>query len=230
MPTEKEVYESHANRYEQLVYREDYQQNIPKAIKDIRDFKDLDIIELGAGTGRFTRFLSKSARSLYACDLHHHMLTLAGKILQAENAPQRNLSVADMRQMPFPESSADMVIAGWSFCYLAVWGKKQWKQEVDKGLEEAMRLIKPGGVLVLLESFGTGTETPDPPPHLNDYFDYIKGKGLQSSWFRTDYEFESMQEALELSSFFFGEKMALKVKKEEWQILPECTAILWIEK
>ena len=230
MPTEKEVYKSHANRYEQLVYREDYQENIPRAIKDVRDFTGLDVIELGAGTGRLTRFLSQNARSLYACDLHQHMLALANKILRTENAPLRNLSVADMRRMPFPDSSADMVIGGWSFCYLSVWGGDEWKRQVDNGLAEAMRLLKPGGTLVLLESYGTGTETPDPPPHLNAYFDYIKEKGLQSNWFRTDYEFESMQEAMELSSFFFGEEMAGKVEKNEWQILPECTAIFWISK
>lgn len=230
MPTEKEVYEFHADRYEELVYREDYQENISKNIKEIKDFKGLDVVELGAGTGRLTRFLSQDAQQVYATDLHDPMLNLAGKILQQENLSRYDLAIADMRTTPFPDTCADMVIAGWSFCYLAVWGGDDWKSNVDTGLKEAMRLLRPGGILILLESFGTGTETPDPPPHLNDYFDYLKEKGFESSWFRTDYRFESMQEAKELASFFFGDEMKKKIEANQWQILPECTAIFWTGK
>ena len=55
-----------------------------------------------------------------------------------------NLCVADMRQTPYTPKSADMVIAGWSFCYLAVWGEDKWKKELGQGLEEAKRLLAPG--------------------------------------------------------------------------------------
>ena len=229
MPTEKEVYESHADRYEQLVYREDYQGNIPKAIKKIRDFQGADIVELGAGTGRLTRFLTQSASNVYACDLSPHMLGLARRILRAEKTPSDIFAVADMHQVPFADASADMVIAGWSFCYLAVWGEDNWARELETGLQEALRVLKPGGVIILLENFGTGFESPAPPPHLNDYFNFLKEKGFQSDWFRTDYRFQSAQEAVDLSNFFFGGELAEKVEKNKWVTLPECTGILWME-
>ncbi|MDK2981229.1 MAG: hypothetical protein PWQ55_1576 [Chloroflexota bacterium] len=230
MPTEKEVYDSHADRYELLVYREDYQKNLPKFIREIKDFHDIDIVELGAGTGRLTRFLAREARHVYASDLSHHMLKEGQRRLSADEAARCVLSVADMRQVPFPDHCADMVVAGWSFCYLAVWGGDNWQREVDAGLQEAQRVLRPGGVIILLENFGTGFEEPSPPPHLDEYFAYLKSKGFQSNWLRTDYQFESMQEAADLSDFFFGGELAEKVKSNHWTILPECTGILWREQ
>lgn len=156
------------------------------------------------------------------------MLTQAKAVLSDKASDNPVLSVADMRFAPFASHSADMVIAGWSFCYLAVWGGDAWQREIDQGLAEAERLLRPGGVMIVLENYGTGYESPNPPPHLNGYFDFLKKKGFSSKWFRTDFKFASFEEALELSGFFFGEDYARKVRKNHWTILPECTGLLWL--
>ena len=228
MTTEKEVYESHADQYELLILREDYQNNIPQEINRIIPIEGLAIVDLGAGTGRLTRILADKARRIAACDASQHMLTQAKDILRTKQNSKIVLSASDMRLTPFASHSADLVIAGWSFCYLAVWGGDNWQREVDKGLAEARRLLKPGGVMIMLENYGTGFETPNPPPHLNAYFEYLMQKGFSSSWFRTDYQFASFDEALELSGFFFGEEYAAKVKENHWTVLPECTGLYWL--
>jgi ubiquinone/menaquinone biosynthesis C-methylase UbiE len=226
MPTEKEVYDSHADQYELLIKREDYQNNIPKEINKIISVGGLDILELGIGTGRLTRYLASDAHSLAGCDASIHMVEHAKLVISDPILKNLVLSVADMRVTPFASHSADMVIAGWSFCYLAVWGGNAWQHEVDKGLAEVKRLLKPGGMMLVLENFGTGFENPNPPPHLLNYFDYLKEKGFSSTWFRTDYRFASFEEALQLSGFFFGEDYARKVREKRWTILPECTGLL----
>ena len=81
--------------------------------------------------------------------------------------------------------------------------------------------------MIMLENFGTGFEKPSPPPHLNDYFNFLKSNGFQYTWLRTDYQFKNLSEAVQLSNFFFGEELASKVEENEWTLLPECTGLFW---
>jgi ubiquinone/menaquinone biosynthesis C-methylase UbiE len=227
MPTEKEVYESHAELYERLVQREDYQGNLVSAIESYCPLDGLDVIELGAGTGRLTRLLASHVKSIQAYDSSAHMLAVAEKSLREMELSNWETAVADHRQIPVPDSSADLVISGWSFCYLAVWGSAEWKSALEDGLREIERILRPGGMVLIIESLGTGTEKPRPPEHLEAYFDWLTESGFERGWMRTDYHFESLEEAVELSTFFFGEQMGQEVQKKNWQILPECTGVWW---
>lgn len=227
MPTEKEVYEAYADQYERLVRREDYQNNLLAAIETYCSLEGIDAIELGAGTGRLTRLLAPYVRSIKAFDASAHMLVEAEKSLRSMGLGNWETSVADHRQVPVPDGSADLVISGWSFCYLAVWGGADWQFALGEGLREIQRILRPGGTILMIESLGTGTEKPRPPVHLGAYFDWLTEAGFERGWTRTDYRFESLEEAIELSTFFFGEEMGQQVREKSWIILPECTGIWW---
>jgi ubiquinone/menaquinone biosynthesis C-methylase UbiE len=228
MPTEKEVYEAHADQYERLIRREDYQNNILVAIEDYFPLnKNVDVVELGAGTGRLTCLLAPSVKSIKAFDNSAHMLEIAEKSLRATEHSNWSTGVADHRQIPVADHSADLVISGWSFCYLAVWGGEEWKSALRDGLREIERILRPGGIALIIESLGTGTEKPRPPEHLKAYFDWLTEAGFERGWMRTDYRFESLEEAVELSTFFFGEGMGQEVRQKNWIILPECTGVWW---
>jgi predicted RNA methylase len=54
----EEIYASKADDYERLVIREDYQGNILTAISNIRTVNGMDIVDLGAGTGRIACMLA----------------------------------------------------------------------------------------------------------------------------------------------------------------------------
>lgn len=117
MPTEKEVYQSHADQYERLIQREDYQGNILREIEKVIALDGMDVVELGAGTGRLTRLLAPRVRSLKAFDASAHMLEVAETSLRAMGLSNWAAGVADHRKVPVDDSSADLVISGWSFCY-----------------------------------------------------------------------------------------------------------------
>jgi ubiquinone/menaquinone biosynthesis C-methylase UbiE len=228
MPTEKEVYEAHANQYECLIQREDYQGNLLAVIEDYFPLNNkLDVVELGAGTGRLTRLLAPRVKSIKAFDTSAHMLEVAEKSLREMGLSNWQTGVADHRQVPVADASADLVISGWSFCYLAVWGGTDWGFALQDGLNEIQRILRPGGMVIILETLGTGSEKPNPPEHLRPYFDWLTEAGFERGWMRTDYRFESLEEAVELSTFFFGEEMGQNVRENNWQILPECTGIWW---
>jgi ubiquinone/menaquinone biosynthesis C-methylase UbiE len=227
MTTEKEVYEAQADQYERLIQREDYLGNILSAIESYCPLDGINVVELGAGTGRLTRLLAPHVQSIKAFDSSAHMLEVAEKSLREMSLDNWEIGVADHRQIPVPDSSADLVISGWSFCYLAVWGGKKWQSALEDGLREIERIIHPGGTIIIIESLGTGTEKPDPPEHLKAYFDWLTEAGFERGWTRTDYRFESLEEAVELSTFFFGQEMGQQVRENHWQILPECTGLWW---
>jgi ubiquinone/menaquinone biosynthesis C-methylase UbiE len=228
MPTEKEVYEAHADQYERLIRREDYQNNLLAAIETYFPLdKNVDVIELGAGTGRLTRLLAPYVGSIKAFDSSAHMLGAAETSLRELGFTNWETGMADHRHIPVTDGSTDLVISGWSFCYLAVWGGADWGTALQDGLDEINRVLRPGGMALIIESLGTGTEKPRPPEHLVAYFDWLTEAGFERGWMRTDYRFESIGEAVELSTFFFGAEMGQQVREKNWVVLPECTGIWW---
>jgi ubiquinone/menaquinone biosynthesis C-methylase UbiE len=56
---QRKIYESDAERYEVLISREDHQENIPRALDEIISAAGLDVVDLGAGTGRLTVMLAQ---------------------------------------------------------------------------------------------------------------------------------------------------------------------------
>ena len=224
---QRKIYESDAERYEVLISREDHQENIPRALDEIISVAGLDVVDLGAGTGRLTVMLAPHARSISSFDISDHMLDVTRARLKILGLNNWRVDVADHRAVPLPDDSVDLVVSGWSVSYLAVWNRDSWRAELEKWLGEMKRILRPGGQIVLFESLGTGNESPIQLPHLETFYPWLDEMGFQNKWIRTDYRFESLQEAVELSGFFFGEQMADQVREQGSLILPECTGVWW---
>ena len=225
---QRKIYQTEADRYEALVSREDYQGNIIKALKEIVSPDGLDILDLGAGTGRLTLMLAPLAKSIRAFDASAEMLRVCRERLLASGLSNWSVDVADHRQLPVESHSADLVVSGWSVAYLYVWNPETWRDELEKWLGEMKRILRQGSFIVLFESLGTGNESPIELEHLKEYYPWLEEKGFQYKWIRTDYEFESIDDAEELSRFFFGDELAEKIRQNDWKVLPECTGVWWM--
>ena len=228
MPDLAEIYNKHADQYELLISREDYQRNILRALGEIRAFDGLDVIDLGAGTGRLACMLAPMVKTIRAFDTSQHMLDVAITKLQKSRLRNWQAKVADHRDLPVKDGSADIAISGWSICYTVVWHEETWRAELGKALAEIKRALRPGGTIIILETLGTGFETPHPPDGLLAYYAFLEQYGFSSTWIRTDYRFESLAEAESLARFFFGQDLAEQIVRENMIILPECTGIWWL--
>lgn len=224
MTDHKEVYKNKTLEYDLLISREDYEGNLLKSIKEIRDISSLDIIDMGAGTGRITSLLIPYCRTITSLDISKEMLEIAVSKMDGLKS-----IAADNRFIPLKGNIAHMVISGWSIGYLVEWCEGDWHMEIDRALNEMKRLLLPGGVVIIIESLGTGYETPRPPnDKLRDYYCYLEEKGFSKKWVRTDYRFSSSEEADRLVRGFFGHTLGDRIVKNNMSILPECTGIWWL--
>ena len=228
MPTEKEVYANHAVEYEALVSREDYQGNILKAIQEIILLDGLDVLDLGAGTGRLACLLAPYVRTMLAFDLSAHMLGIARDRLRLIR-DNWLATASDHRLLPLTACSADLIVSGWSVSYVTVWSPDNWRAEADAWLEESKRVLRKNGTIILFESLGTGNESPQRLAHLENFYGWLDEVEFKNKWIRTDYKFESPEVASEAAGFFFGNEMKQKILREKMTILPECTGVWWMK-
>jgi ubiquinone/menaquinone biosynthesis C-methylase UbiE len=226
---QKQIYQTDGDRYEALIAREDHEGNLLKALQEILNPSGLDILDLGAGTGRLAVLLAPRAKSVRAFDVSEEMLRVCRQKLERSGLANWKVEVADHRQLPVADHSADLAVSGWSVSYLAVWNPASWRAELEKWLGEMKRVLRRGSFIVLFESLGTGNESPIRLEHLRDFYPWLDEAGFQSKWIRTDYKFASLEEAEELTRFFFGDELGEKVRANGWVVLPECTGVWWLK-
>ncbi len=220
----KQIYTQQAERYDRMVASEDYQGNILWALLQIRPFPVDTVVDVGAGTGRIARLLAPHAKRTYAFDIAEPMLRVA------QNNSMKELALADNRRLPLGTAVADVCIAGWSLGHFVGWYPQTWQTEIGHVLAEMQRVTQAGGQIIILETLGTGIETPQPPtPGLAAYYNWLQYKhGFAHKWIRTDYRFESVNAADELTRYFFGDELGDRIQAEKLIHLPECTGIWWL--
>ena len=226
---QRKIYQTDGDRYEALIAREDHQGNIEKALDEIVNVNGLDVLDLGAGTGRLAVMLAPRAKSVRAFDVSEEMLRVCRSRFEASGLSNWQVDMADHRQLPITNYSADLAVSGWSVSYLAVWNNEHTTSELDTWLIEMQRVLRKGGWVVLFESLGTGNERPIRLEHVESTYQWLDAVGFQNKWIRTDYKFESINEAEELSRFFFGDELGEKVRQNNWVVLPECTGVWWVK-
>jgi len=226
------IYATRAADYDLLIRREDLDGNLLKAIRGICPVEGIDIVEMGAGTGRLTRLLASLAKRVRAFDASAHMLEVAAASLAAMGLNNTAVAVADNRQLPVADGSADLAIEGWSFGHATEWHPDTWRDEVGKMLGEMLRVLRPGGTAILIETLGTGHETPFlPTDSLAALYAWWQWEqGFTGTWIRTDLRYESVEQAAQMMGFFFGDESAERVRREQLTHIPECAGIWWRTK
>ncbi len=227
MVDHKKTYQCEADMYELLVSREDYEGNLLREILKISPLTDLNVLDLGTGSGRVAQMLRPYVRGVVATDTALPMLDIAKAKFERSGSPNWSVAGADHRAIPIKNKWADVVISGWSICYLADWYPQTWEDELHCAMSEIERVLAAEGCVIIIETQGTGFTTPNPPPHLEKYFQYLEQAGFLHSWIRTDYRFDDLDQAVATTSAFFGSDFGETVKKNGWVVVPECTGLWW---
>jgi ubiquinone/menaquinone biosynthesis C-methylase UbiE len=137
-----------------------YEQRITELIRP-----DQLVLELGAGTGLHTRVLLQTGAQVTASDISPNSLGLLKQ--QFKNVPGNlRTEVADMENLPFDDSSFDVITSAGSLSY----GDPIL---VDT---EISRVLRPGGMLICVDSLNH-----NPVYRANRWLHYMRGNRSKST-------------------------------------------------
>ncbi len=243
MPSMYEIYDRDARGYDALVGAEDHEGNLCRTLRGIVVWNDARVIETGLGTGRVTRCYVDVAARVRGYDRSAHMLARARENL-APWADRVELAPADHRALPVTSGAGDIFVEGWAFGHAVVDAasgavsasadsapspRAAVEQVAAELLAEARRVVRPGGTVIIVETLGTNVKRPGAPlPELADFYRTLENRyGFEREVIRTDYRFDSPQEAEKRCRFFFGDELAERVRARGATIVPEYTGVWW---
>jgi ubiquinone/menaquinone biosynthesis C-methylase UbiE len=105
-----------------------------RALRESISGENLEILEIGCGTGKNTEFLRTRARHLTGADFSAEMLAIAKSKIKAETVEFRRLDLRE--KWDFAENSFDLIT-----CSLAL----EHIENIDFVFSEANRVLRPGG-------------------------------------------------------------------------------------
>lgn len=138
-----------------------------KAIAQLKDLKPRQILDVATGTGDFAvQALALNPDKVTGIDISEGMLGVGRKKIEKRGlAGKIELRLADSEKLPFEENIFDAVIVGF--------GVRNF-EFLEKGLAEMLRVMRPGGKVVILE-FSKPTAFPLKQLY-NFYFTFVLPK------------------------------------------------------
>lgn len=116
-----------------------------KVLKLVADTDPNDILDIATGTGDLAILMSETrAQKIVGLDLSAGMLEVGRKKVADRKLGNRiELVQGDSEKLPFEDNSFDAVTVGF--------GVRNF-ETLEKGLAEILRVLRPGGIFVILES------------------------------------------------------------------------------
>ena len=116
-----------------------------KVVKIVGDKNPGTILDIATGTGDFAIMLAKlNPKKIIGLDLSKGMLDVGIKKVKEKNLDGLiEMVLGDSENLPFKDNSFDAVTVGF--------GVRNF-ENLDKGLQEVLRVLKPKGVFVILET------------------------------------------------------------------------------
>ena len=124
-----------------------------KVVQLVADTNPDSVLDIATGTGDLIINLAKNTKAskLIGLDISEGMLSVGRKKITASGLEKRiEMVQADSENMPFEDNSFDAITVAF--------GVRNF-EHLEKGLGEILRILKPGGVFIILET-SVPTKTP----------------------------------------------------------------------
>lgn len=168
----KTLFGKFANDYEQHM-KETNHVNVQTSIIDTFLPKiNGDVLDIATGTGTVARYVKKNTDcKVYGVDFSEEMVKEARKLSNGID-----FKVADVTNLPYHDNSFDIITCSYGFYYF---------QDIGKSIEEIKRVLKPKGLVVLLEEhFPNGQ---NPKPRFSEKGGYLEELAKLNNYVGIDY-------------------------------------------
>jgi len=133
-----------------------------KVLQLVSDKNPKIVLDIATGTGDLAILMTAtSAEKIIGLDISAGMLDVGRKKIEAKKLSDKiEMILADSENMPFEDNTFDAITVAF--------GVRNF-ETLDKGLAEILRVLKPNGIFVILE-----TSVPDKTPYKQGYKFYSK--------------------------------------------------------
>ena len=145
-----------------------------KAVRHLTSIKPKLILDVATGTGDFAiEALKLNPEKVIGIDISEGMLEMGRKKMHSRDYQQIEMMLGDSENLPFEGNKFDAIVVGF--------GVRNF-ENLEKGLSEMFRVLRPGGKVVVLE-FSKPSAFPFKQLY-NFYFRFILPK--IGRWFSND--------------------------------------------
>ena len=133
-----------------------------KVLQLVSDKNPKTVLDIATGTGDLAILMTAtSAEKIIGLDISAGMLDVGRKKIEAKKLSDKiEMILADSENMPFEDNTFDAITVAF--------GVRNF-ETLDKGLAEILRVLKPNGIFVILE-----TSVPEKTPYKQGYTFYSK--------------------------------------------------------
>ena len=133
-----------------------------KVLKLVSDKNPKTVLDIATGTGDLAILMTNtSAEKIIGLDISAGMLDVGRKKIEGKKLSDKiEMILADSENMPFEDNTFDAITVAF--------GVRNF-ETLEKGLGEILRVLKPNGIFVILE-----TSVPDKTPYKQGYKFYSK--------------------------------------------------------
>jgi len=133
-----------------------------KVLQLVSDKNPKTALDIATGTGDLAILMTNtSAEKIIGLDISAGMLEVGRNKIQAKNLSDKiEMILADSENIPFEDNTFDAITVAF--------GVRNF-ENLEKGLTEILRVLKPNGIFVILE-----TSVPDKTPYKQGYTFYSK--------------------------------------------------------
>lgn len=108
----------------------------------LRITPSIDIADLGAGEGLISQLLAHRARQVWCIDNSPRMVEVGTELAKKNGLANLVYKLGDIENVPLPDKSVDLTILSQALHHA---------QHPQKAVEEAFRILRPGGQLLILD-------------------------------------------------------------------------------